>query len=400
MPRYNEGATNTRNPKRPRIEIEEISFIKNDAKAAAAAYYTAPAVAATTTDADTSVANQGDTSPMLASFSDELLNYLDEIILEPLEEAETQLDKFYEMRERFQRLKRCEKIKNLCPDYAQDCFTCSVRYGSDEQVTLDSRLKRVLAIREKILRLLYDTADRNCIDAAVTSSAAFIFDRYLSRFVPNYVRGSADLPHLFGIIGSASLFIAAKSQLARRDLDFVERFLHKNPYSQQILNVELKILVDLDWNIAYTSPISIVHDLLELLPRPCGDQEYDEALETFKHSVLHEVSHLTKLAAVTYGFVTKFPPSAIALAALNVSLEHQCSSMDMTIFNLTTPVAHFATMLEQHELGLSFGDEDVKQCHVEMIRHLESGPKCPIPRCLSPVNAADVSDVATNPGDR
>ena len=165
-----------------------------------------------------------------------------------------------DIRKHFQWLKQSKRTKYQCPDYAKDSLTSLSNYSPDEQAALDLRLNRVLVIHEKNLRVLYALADCHCIDTAVMSTAAFIFDRYLSRFIPNYVRGLVDVPLPFGMIGVASLFIASKSQLARRDLAFIEKFLRGNPHSKEILNVELKILVELDWNIVYTSPISIIHD--------------------------------------------------------------------------------------------------------------------------------------------
>ena len=69
---------------------------------------------------------------------------------------------------------------------------------------------------------------------------------------------------------------------------------------ESVVDIELKILVKLNWSIDYLSPISIIRGFLTLLLCPCSYQGYAKALDIFNNFILDEVSHLMKLAAVTY----------------------------------------------------------------------------------------------------
>ena len=167
---------------------------------------------------------------------------------------------------------------------------------------------------------------------------------------------------------------------------------------ESIVEIDFEIVVELNWSNSYHFLISIIREFITLRPFPRSYQDYDKALEIFKNSILDEASHLTKLAAVTYGFVAKFPPSTIALAALLVTLENQCSSTNIAIFNLIRPIAHFTFMFEHHELGLSFGDKDVKQCRKEMLHLLKSCPGRDIRAKSrpSPTNVTETPGVAAH----
>lgn len=298
-----------------------------------------------------------------------------------------------DMKERFQRLKQVEKTKYQCVDYANESMKGWSNYTPDEQASLALRLEHALISRKQVLRALYTTN----VDESITSTAAFIFDRYLSKFAPDYIRGLVDAPHRFEIIGLASFVIAAKSQLGGRDLVPLERFLRGGRrFTRKIFEVELKILTALNWDVIYPSPISIIRELIELLSSPCGYQDFDAALDSFKGSILDEAAHITKLATVAYGFVAKFPPTTLALAALSIALENQRFSRNIAIFNLIRPMAHLAIAFERHELDLCFGGDDVTQCHAEMLNLLKSIPGRDADtkrQCHSPTKVTNVASL-------
>ena len=156
------------------------------------------------------------------------------------------------------------------------------------------------------------------------------------------------VPQKFDVIGVAALLIATKLHMARRDLAPIETFLSDNPFRRDVIGAEQMILVKLNWNIFYPSPISIVHDLLTMLPSPCGYQWYDNALEAFKYSIIGEATYLTRLAAVTYGYTAKFSPSTIAIAVMTIALENQATSRDsMLVHHHDSPVIYFTSNVEK-----------------------------------------------------
>ena len=115
-------------------------------------------------------------------------------------------------------------------------------------------LNHVLIFIEQALCELYDLAHHFGVDGEVMSSAVFVFDQRLSIFIPSCARDLNDARRLFDVTGVASLFIAAKSQLARRSLSSGAEDFGR---------------VGMDYCL-YPCPISIIRDLLSLLLPPCG----------------------------------------------------------------------------------------------------------------------------------
>ena len=255
-------------------------------------------------------------------------------------------------------------------------------------------MDNILDYRFKTLLKLYEFVEQELtIDREVMDTAAYIFDRYLSTFVPSYIHGKANIPCRPILIGAASLLIAAKSLMPREDIFAVEDFLCDYCGDIYKEEVELKILRSLNWNVIFHSPMSILEDLMTLLPRPVGYHDHDELISAYKVEVRKEAAHLTKLALVYYGFNTNYPPSTIALAALKIALESQPLSTNVAIFNLAKdPIVYFGTMFEQYSLGLSFSDKGVVRCHHELVYLLEDrGAVDKVMRtCGSPSNAAEV----------
>ena len=287
-----------------------------------------------------------------------------------------------DMRERIQHLKAIERTRYQLPRYVSELTT----YAHGD-AAVDCRLQRVLGHREKTLRLLY-----NCRGgAAVMGSTSFIFDRYLSQVVPKFVLGQACMPYRVYVIGIASLFIASKSLLpASESYPIIERILRRNEdASDIILRAERDILTKLNWDIIYPSPIAIVEELLTLLPGTCDHEEHELSLQAFKPSVLDNASYLTRLAAIHYDFVSTFPPSTIALAALKLALESPyLPTKDIALFNRVSPASHFTLMFNQLHLGLSFEDQDVRQCYEWLIIVLEELVQ--VKRSPSPTKVLDV----------
>ena len=278
--------------------------------------------------------------------------------------------------ERFQWLKQHESTKYVCPDYAAPSS-----YITDDLVELarwERRLENAMIYRENTIRQLYECTSSNLrvpIPADVMSTAVFIFDRCLSSFMPQCVRNEMDPPYSWkaGLLGIASLFIAAKSLMSYEEIQpLVECF---GSYSRGVFadDTETKILMAFQWNIVYTSPILIVKDLLSLLPsqwHPCNQQQYTCALRVLKDDILKVADYLTKLTSLRYGFNVNFPPSTIALAMLQIAFR-ECSSRHLPICKLIHPLQLLAAIFEQSDMSFSFADEDVKQCCHEMLHHMK-----------------------------
>ena len=88
---------------------------------------------------------------------------------------------------------------------------------------------------------------------------------------------------------------------------------------------ELEILKELEWRILYSSPASIVRDLMALIPRSEDGDNYecddnDDIDPVIQESLLQEALYFTELSIADYGFIT-IGPASIALAAIMAALE-------------------------------------------------------------------------------
>ena len=206
-----------------------------------------------------------------------------------------------DMQERFQWLKQNERTRYMCPDYTNPLQYTSSTDG-DWQERLQG-LQGILDDRNKMISWLHNCANEiGSISSRVMSTAVYIFDRYLSTFVPAYVkRELAFPPHHIEVIALASLFIAVKSMMINLIMvdgmsyspigDIIRQFSHSQYKSltRQVSSehAETTILMALDWNIVYVPPMAIVQDLLfSVLPRPCEyDEGHDYAFSTFVCSI-------------------------------------------------------------------------------------------------------------------
>ena len=254
----------------------------------------------------------------------------------PMNESNSVAD----LRERFQRLKEFE-MKYQCLDY-------TIAASASRH-----RVEAVLEWRHKTLVQLYRLIRRHCIDQAVMSTAAFIFDRYLSTIMPAFIHGEEKAPFRSDLIGVASFFIAAKSLMSSHHIHRLEEIFRG--YSREVFaeGVEWKILKALNWDVVYHPPSSIVSDILALLPHPRGYQYYDLSFEAYLGGIWSKASHLTKLASVIYGFIVDFSPSTIALAALAIAIERQPTYVNTAGFILVSPIEYFKTSIEQQMMVCS-----------------------------------------------
>lgn len=282
-----------------------------------------------------------------------------------------------ELQERFQWLLANERSRYMIPDYLGDAvLTPSSTSGSR------SRSERIVEFRNETLYHLYGVCDRRSIARDVMSNAVFIFDRYLSTFVPGYLRGEADPPPRSDLFGPASLLIAAKALATREDVHRIEFDLGRYSRDVYATGMETKILKALRWEVVYRSPLSIVADLLSLVPKPRGYQVFepckmaheDATFERIKTSLLKRASHLTRLADIHYGFGVQFPPSTIALAALMIALEAQPPLGIPGSFLLIQPVDYFSLAMEWSGVGCCFSSQDVVQCRRGMLDMLKAAP--------------------------
>ena len=271
-----------------------------------------------------------------------------------------------DLQERFQSLQN-EKTKYICPDYA-----ASSNYTHHGREDWEDRLKRVMKFRKETLLYFYDWTGSLDLPSDVMSTAAYIFDKYLSTFLPQYIRGEIKRCDKHGLIGLSCFFIAIKSLLSWDEIDHIVNRFGKRSREVFLADVETKVLKALKWQIVYTSPMSIIQDLITLLPQ-YHNYGYAGALDSFKHSVLKESSQLIKLTVVNYGFNIRYPPQSIALAVLMLSFE-LCSSAHQPLCKLIRPMAYLSYAFEKFGLGcLSFGDEEVVKCRNDILYSLKQG---------------------------
>ena len=278
-----------------------------------------------------------------------------------------------DLQERIQWLMQHERARYTCPDYAAASNYTACGEGAPGW---RERLEHIKKIRQQSLLELYNAG----IPTTILSTATFIFDRYLSTFIPQYIRGECTFPFdgKCNLIALASFFIAAKSLAASCDMPNVVR---QFKYSQDVFakDVESTILEALDWNIVYMPPISIIQDLLTILSQPCGYQEHDKAFSAFKDSIVQEAKRITKVTTMYYGFNVKYPPSTIALAALSIALEFQPSSKAIPVFGLVSPTIYITLEMQKNGIDLSFDEADVVKCRQDMLQLIFSrkGKKLP-----------------------
>ena len=266
------------------------------------------------------------------------------------------------LQERFQWLKQHER-KYICCDY-----TAPSKYKDMEREDLEERLKCILKSRNQSLAELFGYAEKLGIHNSVMSTAAFIFDKYLSTIVPKYIKRDCYFDIDCTLISVASLLIAAKLLLGAWNTKLIVDSLGK--YSRKVYeqDVDGMILKVVGWNIVYNPPISIIQDVLAVLPRPCEFEYHHQAFSMFETSILHEADRLTKLAALQYDFRISYGPVSIALAGLSIALENQPST-GIPIFALVTPITYVSLMIEKSGIDLSFDDEEAVQCRKDMLSH-------------------------------
>jgi len=280
-----------------------------------------------------------------------------------------------DMQERFQWLKQNERTRYMCPDY-----TNPLQYISSTDGDWQERLQGILNERKYNVTWLHKCAGVLDIDSTVFSTAVNIFDRYLSTFVPAYVkRELAFLEYDLQAIALASLFLAVKSMMAVNVIevnemphspigDIIRQFRkYYGSLTRQVFKdkVETAILMALDWNIVHTPPSSIVYDLLCILPPPCEyDEGHQEAFVRYQNSVMHNADKLTRRSEWRGGFIIKYPPSTIALASLSIALQNQLGIEGISIYLACSDIE-----LMKRGIDFSFHDEDVLRCRNDMMHH-------------------------------
>ena len=277
-----------------------------------------------------------------------------------------------DIQERFQWLKQNERTRYMCPDY-----TNLLQYTSSTDGDWQERLQGILDERKHNVSWLYKCAGELGIHSTVFSTAVNIFDRYLSTFAPAYVkRELAFLEYDLQTIALASFFIAVKSMMVNVTKDnempyspignIIRKFRkYYGSLTRQVFKdkVETVILMALDWNIVHAPPIAIVHDLLSILPRPCEyDEGREEALLRYEFSVMCYADKLTRRSEWMGGFIIKYPPSTIALAALSIALENQLGIEGISVYLACGDIE-----LMKKGIDSSFDDEGVVRCRKDMI---------------------------------
>ena len=173
------------------------------------------------------------------------------------------------------------------------------------------------------------------------------------------------------LIGLSCLFIAAKSLLSWDEIVLIVNRFGKQSREVFLADMETRILNALKWEVVYTPPMSVIQDLLTLLPR-YHNYGYAGALDAFKDSIVKEAFHLIKLTVVNYGFNIRYPPQSIALAVFMLSFE-LCSSAHQPLCKLIRPMTYLSYAFQKFGLGLSFGDKEVVKCRNDIIYIFKQG---------------------------
>ena len=129
---------------------------------------------------------------------------------------------------------------------------------------------------------------------------------------------------------------------------------------QDYIETEMDILKALDWNVLVPTPLSIVQDLMILLPPSMRQTKAEE-------EVLATAGYITELAVSDYDFAIK-KPSSIALAAMTIALEEQqkCVPKEEASQEVISvdPISHFKVVVGVYlgETGMDCASPEVQWC--------------------------------------
>ena len=229
---------------------------------------------------------------------------------------------------------------------------------SDTSVVVNNWAHQVMRVREENIKILYHWSDQYGIDREVVSVAANIIDRCLSHRVPE-VRNGTKMPYELDLCSMTAYFLAIK---ARDDIRRIPRISTLLPqyYSTELLDsVEVEILREMQWDLIYPTPTSIMKDLLSLLPSHFGSG----AFPNYLGEVQRKAEHLIQLATLSYRCIT-FSPMTIALVAVMDSIQ----SIDHSLLLKGDHFQQFKVAVTNHlgDAGITCDTKDVHECSVRI----------------------------------
>jgi hypothetical protein len=190
-----------------------------------------------------------------------------------------------------------------------------------------------------------------------------MIDRCLSNWIPQITKG-ASLPYELDVYCMTAFFIAIKTQVGNnvRSVPPIETFLPQ--YSKELLqNAEIDILYELNWHVMYPTPLSIVRDLLSLLPLHWEFDPNKDAFANYLMDVYLEVRNMAELATLSYS-CSMFSSTTVALATVMSAIQ---SLNSVSLFQ-KDPVQLFREAVVTHlgELGISCDAKEVHDCYMRI----------------------------------
>jgi hypothetical protein len=230
--------------------------------------------------------------------------------------------------------------------------------------------ERIMFVREHNISSLYEMADRYRIDREVISSAANIIDRCLCIWVPVIEQGVTSLPYELDVYCMVALWIAIKTQVGHTaGAVFPSISMLLPSYPKKLLkDAECDILYELKWNVLFPTPVSIVRELLPLLPCHWGFDTNDQAFSNYKRDVYREARYFTELTTLDYG-CSGFCPTTIALAAVMAAIQSINRFTKNEAYHLNDPLSLFKEAVSNYlgDLGISCDQADVQQCSERIV---------------------------------
>jgi hypothetical protein len=221
----------------------------------------------------------------------------------------------------------------------------------------------VILVRGCNLSTLYNHANQYGIDSEVVSIAANILDRCLMKWVPKLCQ-CGDTPFHFEMYCYIALSLAIKTRIGRhqvgkdRQIPSIAEFL-PNYSTAMIHAAEVNILYELQWNLLFPTPASIVRDLLSILRVHLGVHSNDVAFHNYQCDVLREAVLLTELATLHYS-CSIFSPITVALASVMCAIR----SINRFLLLQEDPLQVFKDAVHSQlgDLGISCDASEVHEC--------------------------------------
>jgi hypothetical protein len=172
------------------------------------------------------------------------------------------------------------------------------------------------------------------------------------------------MPYHLDVYCYIALSLAIKTRIGRRQgkdrqIPSITEFLPNYP-SDMIHAAEVNILHELQWNLLFPTPASIVRDLLSILRVHLGMHANDMAFHNYQNDVLREAVLLTELATLHYS-CSIFSPITVALASVMCAIR----SINRFLVLQEDPLQVFKDAVHSQlgDLGISCDTNEVHECN-------------------------------------